>query len=191
MTAGAGIVHAELSPDAFKRAGGPMEILQLWVNLPARLKMSPPNYQGVQVDAIPAISAADGRATVNLISGEWGGAAGPVKSLTGVFMTTIHLEAGAQLAFDALEGRNVFLYAVRGTISANGREVAQHHLAEFALAGDTLTMSTTAEAVLLFGHADPIGEPVASYGPFVMNTEQEIRQAIADYQSGKMGFVAG
>ncbi len=190
MTAGAGIVHAELSPDAFRRAGGPMEILQLWINLPARLKMSPPNYQGVQAGAIPRIAAAQGLATIDLISGEWGGAIGPVTSLTGVFMTTITMKPGAELAFDALNGRNVFLYVVRGAVDVNGCAAPAHNLAEMSLAGERVNMRAEEDAVLLFGHASPINEPVVSYGPFVMNTEQEIRQAIADYQSGKMGFVA-
>lgn len=191
MTAGAGLVHAELSPEAFKRAGGPIEILQLWVNLPARLKMTPPRYQGVQRDAIPAIIASDGLATVNLISGDWAGQTGPVRSLTGVFMTTIAMKPGARLAFDAIEGRSVFLYVVRGEIEVNGQAVAQHCLVELSLEGDAAAIAATSDCMILFGHADPIGERIVSYGPFVMNTEDEIRAAIRDYQSGKMGFVAG
>jgi redox-sensitive bicupin YhaK (pirin superfamily) len=190
MTAGAGIVHAELSPESFRRAGGPMEILQLWVNLPARLKMSPPNYQGVQAGAIPQIAAADGLATVNLIAGEWRSAKGPVQSLTGVFMTMIRLRPGAVVAFDNMERRNVFLYVVRGDVQVNGVHAGAHHLVEMSSTGDAVTMQASGDAVLLFGHAAAINEPVASYGPFVMNTESEIRAAIADYQSGKMGFVA-
>jgi redox-sensitive bicupin YhaK (pirin superfamily) len=191
MTAGAGIVHAELSPASFKRAGGPMEILQLWVNLPARLKMSPPNYQGVQADAIPEIATADGLATVSLIAGEWGGANGPVESLTGVFMATLAMTPGAELTFDGLDGRNVFLYIVRGQVEVNGRDAPGFNLVEMSVAGDRVSVRAAGEAVVLFGHAAPISEPVVSYGPFVMNTETEIRQAITDYQSGKMGAVAG
>ena len=191
MTAGSGLVHAELSPDAFKRAGGPLEILQLWVNLPSRLKMTPPRYQGLQGDAIPALDVADGKATLSLISGEWGGATGPVDSITGNFMSTIAAQAGARLAFDRLGGRNVFLYVVSGSVSVNGREVAAHHLVELDTAGDELAIDALTDARLLFGHGDPIGEPVVSYGPFVMNTEGEIRQAITDYQAGKFGHVRG
>jgi quercetin 2,3-dioxygenase len=191
MTAGSGLVHAELSPEAFKRAGGALEILQLWVNLPARLKMSPPNYQGVQADAIPVVASADGKSRVNLIAGEWGGATGPVTSLTGIFMTTLVMQAGATLAFDGMAGRNVFLYVVNGSVRVNGRDVAQHNLVEMSIAGDRVTLETDDAATLLFGHADPIGEPVVAHGPFVMNTVDEIRQAITDYQAGKFGVMTG
>src|SRR5206468_2105722 len=94
MTAGSGLIHAEVSPEAFKRHGGPLELLQLWVNLPARLKMNPPRYVGLQADEIPAIPVDQGQATVNLISGSWSGRTGPIPSLTGVFMTTVRLKAG-------------------------------------------------------------------------------------------------
>ena len=189
MTAGSGLVHAELSPDAFKRPGGPLEILQLWVNLPARLKMTAPNYQGLQADQIPVLEAAGGKARVNLISGEWGGATGPVTSITGNFMATIDAAPGARLDFDGLEGRNVFLYVVSGDVRINGRDVAQHHLVELDLAGGELAIEAVSAARLLFGHGDPINEPVVAHGPFVMNTAEEIRQAIVDYQAGKFGNV--
>jgi quercetin 2,3-dioxygenase len=190
MTAGSGLVHAELSPDGFKRAGGPLEILQLWVNLPSRLKMTRPRYQGLQGDVFPVVDAAGGKARVSVVSGVWGGAAGPIESITGTFMSVIAASAGAQLAFDNLAGRNVFLYVVSGRIRINGAEVGEHHLVELDTAGDTLAMEADSDARLLFGHGDPINEPVASYGPFVMNTPDEIRAAIADYQAGRMGDVA-
>jgi hypothetical protein len=189
MTAGSGLVHAELSPDAFKRAGGPLEILQLWVNLPARLKMTAPRYQGLQGGEIPVVEAAEGKARIALIAGEWNGVRGPVESITGNFMTTIEAKAGARLDFGDLEGRNVFLYVVSGNVRVNGRNVTQHHLVELSVAGDQLTLDATSDARLLFGHGDPIGEPVIAHGPFVMNTVDEIRQAIADYQAGKFGAV--
>ena len=189
MTAGSGLVHAELSPDAFKRIGGPLEILQLWVNLPARLKMTKPRYQGLQSDQIPSIVTADGNARVSLISGEWGGQRGPVESITGNFMTTIDADAGARLDFGDLEQRGVFLYVVSGDVRINGRDVAQHNLVELAVAGDELTIESVTAARLLFGHGDPINEPVVAHGPFVMNTVDEIRQAITDYQAGKFGGV--
>jgi len=191
MTAGAGLVHAELSPDAFKHAGGPLEILQLWVNLPSRLKMTPPRYQGLQGDAIPQLDVADGKAKLSLVSGEWGGARGPVESITGNFMSTVAAQAGARLAVGQLGGRSVFLYVVSGSVRVNGREVAEHHLVQLDIAGDALAIEAATDARLLFGHGEPIGERVVSYGPFVMNTENEIRQAITDYQAGKFGHVEG
>ncbi|MGZ3299281.1 MAG: pirin family protein, partial [Asticcacaulis sp.] len=120
MTAGRGLVHAEVSPEDFKRRGGPLEILQLWVNLPARLKMTQPRYTGVQKAQIPAIRH-EGVA-VNLISGEWGGMTGPIASLTGVFMTTVEMARGGRVSFDNLQGRDVFCYIARGAAVINGVE---------------------------------------------------------------------
>ncbi len=185
MTAGSGLVHAEVSPDAFKRAGGPMEILQLWVNLPARLKMTRPRYIGVQADAIPAISV-DG-AVVHLVSGEWQGRRGAIESLTGVFMTFVEAEAGARVTFDGLAGRDVFLYAARGSVEVAGTRVPRFALAELG-EGDSVTIEASERALFLFGHAEPIDEPIVARGPFVMNSIEEIRQAYADYQAGRFGI---
>jgi redox-sensitive bicupin YhaK (pirin superfamily) len=189
MTAGSGLVHAELSPDDFKRKGGPLEILQLWVNLPARLKFTAPRYQGLQGDKIPKVQSPDGKASLALISGHWNGATGPVTSITGNFMSVIEAKAGAKLDFDSLEGRSIFLYIVSGSVRVNGRDAAQHMLLQLSLQGDQLALEATSDARLLFGHGQPIREPIVAYGPFVMNTADEIRQAITDYQAGKFGFV--
>jgi len=184
MTAGSGIVHAEVSPESFKRAGGPMEILQLWVNLPARLKMTAPRYVGVQAEGIPAI-AAEG-ATVHLISGAFQGRKGAIESLTGVFLSWVELEPGAEVRFDGLSGRDVFLYSARGSFAVNGVNVPHFTLAELGV-GDAVTITASEPALFVFGHADPIDEPIVAHGPFVMNTVQEIHQAFADYQAGKFG----
>ena len=184
MTAGSGLIHAEISPESFKRDGGPLEILQLWVNLPAQLKKTPPRYVGLQREAIPAIRAADGSSTINLIAGSWHGNEGPVHSLTGVFMATVELKAGGRVTFDGLAGRDVFLYAVSGDLNVAGTAVQAFNLVELD-EGDAIEIDTTTQAIVLFGHADPIAEPVVSHGPFVMNTADEIRQAYADYRAGR------
>jgi redox-sensitive bicupin YhaK (pirin superfamily) len=184
MTAGSGLVHAEVSPEAFRETGGPLEILQLWVNLPARLKMSPPRYQGLQADDIPAITADKGQATIHLISGTWGGHTGPVMSLTGVLMTTIEIKAGGRAGFGSLAGRNVLLYVVSGEVKVNGIAVPAWNLAELDLEGDMVEIVAETDAVVLFGHAEPLGEPVFAHGPFVMNTREEIVDAIRDYNAG-------
>lgn len=185
MTAGSGLVHAELSPDAFKRQGGPMEILQLWVNLPSTLKMSEPRYTGVQSADIPHLALADDAGRLNLVSGSFGGAEGPIPSLTGVFMSTVELNAGARVELPAPRGRNVFLYVVSGAVTVSGTPVNKWTLVEMKDDGDGLLVEASEAAVLLFGHADPLNEPVVSYGPFVMNSEAEIRQAFSDYRAGK------
>jgi redox-sensitive bicupin YhaK (pirin superfamily) len=184
MTAGSGLVHAEVSPEDFRRTGGPLELLQLWINLPSRLKMTSPRYVGMQAGEIPAISMDHGQATVHLIAGAWGGHHGPIPSLTGVFMTTIDLKAGGKAGFGSLGGRNVFLYVVRGAVKAGGRSIPAWTLAEFDLAGDVLEIEATEDALVLFGHAEPIGEPVFAHGPFVMNTREEIVDAIRDFNAG-------
>lgn len=188
MTAGSGLIHAEVSPEDFRRDGGPLEILQLWVNLPARLKMTRPRYVGLQAPDIPALDA--GGATVRLISGRWGGETGPFDSLTGVFMSVIDLRTGAKVGFGSLGGRNVFLYVVRGEAAVNGVAVPAFHLAELDLDGDTVEIEAAAETCVLFGHAEPLNEPVVAHGPFVMNTPEEIYAAVRDYQAGRFDAVA-
>lgn len=189
MTAGSGLIHEEVSPAAFLDAGGPLEILQLWVNLPARLKMSPPRYTGLQKDAIPALPTPDGRGTVKLIAGSWGGATGPFTSLTGVFMSTVNLRAGGAVRFPDVAGRNVFLYVVSGAVRVAGQSAEPHRLVALNEDGDSVDIVADTDAVLLFGHADPIGEPMVAHGPFVMNTREEIQQAARDYMDGKFGNV--
>lgn len=190
MTAGRGLVHAEISSREFKDRGGPLEILQLWVNLPARLKMTEPRYVGLQAAGIPSIPTADGRGTVHLVAGEWNGQRGPIESLTGVFMSSVALSAGARARFPGVGGRTVFLYVVRGRLRIGAGEAREHALVELSRDGDTVEVEAADDALLLFGHADPIGEPVVAHGPFVMNTREEIVAAIHDYQAGKFGPLA-
>lgn len=179
MTAGRGLEHAELSPDEFLRYGGPLEILQLWVNLPARLKMTEPRYVGLQREEIPALTR-DG-VTVNLISGAFDGETGPIDSLTDVHMMTLEIAAGASITLPAPVGRNVFFYIVRGELNV-GRAM---HLIDFDDDGDAIHIEGVTDALVLFGHARPYGEPVVAHGPFVMNTREEILEAFRDYQAGR------
>jgi redox-sensitive bicupin YhaK (pirin superfamily) len=187
MTAGRGLVHAEVSPASFKRSGGGLEILQLWVNLPARLKMTEPRYIGLQRADIPSFDTDEGRATVDLIAGEWDGHTGPIRSLTSVCMTTIRLAAGGTLCCPTPPGRNVFLYVVRGELTVSGTPAPARNLVELNDDGDAVDLVATTDSFALFGHAEPYNEPVVSHGPFVMNTREEITQAIRDYQAGKFG----
>src|SRR5687768_9812786 len=187
MTAGRGLVHAEISPETFKKKGGPLEILQLWVNLPPALKMVEPAYIGLQKDDIPEVRSADGKVTMHLVSGTWNGQAAPIQSRIDVHMATIVLQAGGRLHTPVAPSRSVFLYIVRGDITVGAEPAGALHLVEMNHDGDTVEIEARTDAVLLFGHAEPIGEPVVAHGPFVMNTREEIRQAMADYQSGKFG----
>lgn len=187
MTAGRGLVHAEVSPREFLRDGGPLEILQLWVNLPSSLKMTEPAYTGLQREQLPALAHDGGKVVIDLVSGQWEGSEGPVRSLTGVFMSTVRMKAGGTLHARGLWGRNVLLYVVRGVIQVNGDPVSAFHLVQLNDEGDELGVLAATDALLLFAHAEPIGEPVVAHGPFVMNTREEIAQAIDDYQAGRFG----
>jgi len=186
MTAGSGIVHAEVSPPAFLRDGGPLEILQLWVNLPSRLKMIEPRYVGLQQGDIPAITLPGG-SELNLIAGQWQEQAGPIESLTGVFMSTLRLPAGTREQLPVASGRQVFLYVIEGDVEVGGEPVKSHHLIEVDRDGESIVIEASSDARLLFGHGDVIDEPIYSHGPFVMNTREEIVQAVEDYQNGKFG----
>ncbi|HEV7574039.1 MAG TPA: pirin family protein [Thermoanaerobaculia bacterium] len=181
MTAGRGLEHEEVSPPEFLERGGPLEILQLWINLPSRLKFTDPRYVGLQKDEIA--SFANGGVTVNLISGGWSGHRGPIESLTDVHMMTVALTAGSRIVLPAPRGRNVFFYVVRGTLAIGDA----FHLLDWNDDGDEIEVGAVTDALILFGHAKPYGEPMVAHGPFVMNTREEIVQAIRDYQAGKFG----
>lgn len=186
MTAGSGLVHAEISPSGFKRQGGPLEILQLWLNLPSRLKMTQPRYTGLQGDEIPWVELADG-VQMSLSAGELNGTSGPFRSVTGVFIGLVELSAGARATLPAPEGRSVLFYAVQGSVTVGGAVVPKWTLAELDDGDEVEVAAADGPALLLFGHADPINEPVVSHGPFVMNTREEIVQAVQDYQRGLFG----
>jgi redox-sensitive bicupin YhaK (pirin superfamily) len=186
MTAGSGLVHAELSPAAFMEAGGPLEILQLWVNLPARLKMTAPAYVGLEAGDIPIVPSPDGKARVELISGGYEGVTGPVAPLADIALMLIRLDAGARLELPVATGRAVFLYTVESPARVGGQPVPEHALAELG-GGDIVLIEADAPAVILFGHGPPFREPIVAHGPFVMNTREEIVEAIQDYQAGRLG----
>ncbi|MCS6967532.1 MAG: pirin family protein [Cytophagales bacterium] len=187
MTAGKGLLHAEVSPETFRQQGGELEILQLWLNLPARLKMTSPRYAGLQKEEIPLVHLNE-KTCMQLIAGNYNGKKGAFEPLTDVFLGTIQMQPQADWETEVLPSRNVFFYVVRGKVKVNGHAVPQRHLAEFESKGSHLQMSTAQESALfIFGHATPFNEPIVSQGPFVMNSIEEIKQAYADYRAGKFG----
>ena len=153
--------------------------------------MTEPRYIGLQREDIPSVATFDRDGTVEVIAGEWGGAKGPVESLIGHFMSVVRLKPGARAVFPGVDGRTVFLYVVRGIVTVGGIPLDELHLGQLSPQGDAVELVARTDAVLLFGHAPALGEPIASYGPFVMNTAEEIQQAIRDYQAGKFGPLAG
>jgi redox-sensitive bicupin YhaK (pirin superfamily) len=191
MTTGSGLVHSETSSDAFKASGGPMEILQLWVNLPARLKMIAPRYTGLQGGQIPVLSADDSRVRMQLIAGPHhvrGHAPqrAAFEALTDISVQTITLQAGGKLHLDIPQTHNIFFYVVRGAVDVNGTHGQARNLIEFANDGAELLIEAPMDALIVLCHATPYGEPVVSHGPFVMNTREEIQTAIDDYHAGRL-----
>ena len=187
MTAGRGLVHAEISSDEFKQSGGPLEILQLWVNLPARFKMTDPAYTGLQQDQLPIVTTDEGRVKIQAVAGAWLGVQGPINPLYDIALSSIRFEAGGHASFSVAKGKNILLYVVHGAIEANGRAMKQHEIAVFDHDGEEVDLKATENSLVLFGHATPFNEPFVAAGPFVMNTKEEIAQAYNDYNSGRFG----
>lgn len=187
MTAGRGIIHSETSSEEFIREGGPIEILQLWVNLTARLKETPPAYTGLQKEEVPQLHLADGAVRLQAVSGSWFGTRAPVQSLSDVHLCTVEMNPGAALKVDIPEGRQVLLYVIRGSVRISGEEAEGHDLVQMGMDGTDVALEALSGAAVLLGHAQPSGEPVVAHGPFVMNTQEEIRQAFVDYGAGRFG----
>ena len=187
MTAGSGLIHAEVSSQEFKKNGGPLEILQLWINLPAKLKMTPPRYIGLQKKDIPVFTSDEGKVTVNLISGTWQKKQAAFETLSDVNLNTINFNPDGKLSIDVPDNRNILFYVIKGSVVVNGKTINAFHLAEFNNDDEELSISSTTGGIVLFGHAQPFHEPVVAQGPFVMNTEEEIVQAYEDYRNGKFG----
>lgn len=189
MTAARGIVHSENVPKAFREKGGTLEIIQLWINLPAQLKMAQPNYQGVQKEDIPTVHFDNGKAAINVVAGNWNEVKGAVSSITGVQAYTINMKAGGTLSLDVAESRNVLLYVLHGDIMVNGSQVKDRTLVHFNNDGTNIHLEAAADTLILFCTGEPINEKVMQYGPFVMTTQSEIMEAMRDYQMGKMGVL--
>ena len=187
MTAGSGLIHAEISSEDFKKKGGPLEILQLWINLPAKYKMTKPKYTGLQKEVIPVVEWNDGKVTAQIVSGNWNGVQGAVQPLTDIHLACIYFKEDGRNNFSIPANQTVFLYVVKGKMLINGEEAEMHHLVEFSHEGIMIEMKALTDAIILFGYATPFHEPFAAYGPFVMNTQQEIMQAYEDYNAGKFG----
>ena len=197
MTAGAGILHIEAPPEELVASGGLFHGVQLWVNLPSAAKWSPPRYQDIRAGAVALLSSDDGGALVRLVAGELAGHAGPGVTHTPITVVHATVEAGArlELPWDARHNALVYVLAGDGTVGSERRPVRTGQLAvlgegDFFVVGaaERQDAHTPKLEVLLLG-GEPIREPVAWYGPFVMNTEAEVRQAFEDYQKGRMGTI--
>ncbi|ETK18401.1 MULTISPECIES: pirin family protein [Pseudomonas] len=188
MTAAKGILHEEFHSEAFARSGGALEMVQLWVNLPAKDKMADAGYQTIVDGDIPVLPLADDAGQLRLIAGEFASVQGPARTFTPIDVWDLRLNAGKPVTLDLHEGRNTALVILSGTVLVNGEEVArQGQLALFERDGRQLILEANDDAKVLLLSGEPIDEPIVGHGPFVMNTEQEIHQAFADFQSGRFG----
>lgn len=188
MTAGSGILHEEFHSPDFSARGGPLEMVQLWVNLPARDKMTAPGYQGILARDIPVVDLPDAAGRVRVIAGEYAGHAGPAHTFSPVDVWDLHLNAGKQASFTLPAGRSLALVVLKGTVLVNGEQRASDaQLVVFDQDGSGFTVAAEGDAKLVVLSGEPLNEPIEGYGPFVMNTPQQIREAIHDFNSGRFG----
>jgi quercetin 2,3-dioxygenase len=188
MTAASGIVHEEMHGREFTAKGGTMEMVQLWVNLPAKLKMSPPGYQDIVSPAIPVAMLPADAGTVRVIAGQFEKAKGPARTQTPIDVWDMRLQAKKTASFRIPEGHAAALLFLRGGGLVNGADaVDEGDLAVLDRHGEAVSIEAAADSTILVLSGAQIDEPVFGYGPFVMNTEAEIRKAIEDYRSGRMG----
>ena len=188
MTAASGVVHEEFHSERFSREGGTLEMVQLWVNLPSSEKMSPPRYQGLLDANIPSVSLPDSAGTVRVIAGTFRGATGAAKTVTPINVWDVQLAGKATLEFP--EGHTAIMIVQQGTVTVGTQPLKAVELVEFERTGTEVLVASETAARLLVLTGQPISEPVVGQGPFVMNTREQIREAIQDYQAGRMGRLA-
>ncbi|HMN73935.1 MAG TPA: pirin family protein [Rhodoblastus sp.] len=191
MTAASGILHQEFHAPAFARTGGRFEMAQLWVNLPAKDKMAAPGYQNILAADIPAVDLPDDAGSVHVIAGAYDGHAGPARTFTPIDVWDVRLNAGKSAQFTLPAGHTLNLAVFSGPVKINGEVVADKaQFVTFSREGGDVLLEAEADSKILLLSGAPIEEPVAAYGPFVMNTEDEIRQAFADFRAGRFGAIA-
>ena len=179
MTAGSGLLHQEFHSDSMTRSGGRFHGFQLWVNLPRKHKMTAPRYQTLTAASIPVVGG------VRVIAGEFRGTKGPAKTFTPVTLLVVELEKGNSVKLELREGHSSALYVGQGKVN----EAAESELVLLSRAGEDFVLEAEEDSIVFVMSGAPIDEPVAGYGPFVMNTPQEIQQAYRDYQAGKLGTI--
>lgn len=189
MTAGSGLVHEEFHSPAYARTGGAFEMVQLWVNLPARHKMVPPAYQSITAAQIPVVSLPGAGDTARIIAGRYGGATGPARTFTPMNVWDLRLKAGHRVSLALPDGYTTALLVLRGAIEIDGQRVRPAEIAVMTREGQGIAFDVSEDATLLLLNGEPLDEPIVGHGPFVMNTEAEIAQAIHDYNSGRFGQI--
>jgi len=189
MTAGAGILHKEYHEQEFSKKGGPFEMVQLWVNLPKKDKGVTPHYQAITKDQMGKIGLPDHQGHINIIAGNFNGTQGPAQTYTPIHLFDIRLKKDGSTTTTLPAGYNTALLVVNGSASVNDQPAPNHSFVLFASEGEEITITAKEDAVILLLSGEPINEPIASYGPFVMNTQEEIVQSIREAQAGKFGVL--
>jgi hypothetical protein len=187
MTAGAGLVHEEMHSWDFTKVGGTFHAIQLWVNLPAKLKMTPPKYQTIVAGDIPEITLPNDAGTLRVIAGALGGTRGPASTFTPVELFNVELKNGKTALIEIPEDHMAAIMVMSGKIVVNGSLARVSEFVTLDKKGGALCVDAHEDANLLILGGEPLGEPVAGYGPFVMNSQEELQQAVLDFNAGKMG----
>src|SRR5664279_1995388 len=191
MTAGAGVLHKEYHEEEFSKKGGLLQMVQLWVNLPAKYKMTPSKYQAIESKDTTKVQLSDGESSVELIAGEYNGKKGPAFTFSPVNLFNAKLIKGAIAKFTFNKNYNTGILVIEGEVKINNSGTApENHFILFGHDGEDILVEASEKSVILVLSGEPINEPIASYGPFVMNTEGELKQAFADFNSGKFGYLA-
>ncbi|MTW09528.1 pirin family protein [Pseudoduganella eburnea] len=192
MTAASGILHEEFHSEAFTRAGGILDMVQLWVNLPAKDKMSAPGYQHIDSKTIPRIGLPDGAGALRVIAGNYEGHQGPARTFTPMNVWDLQLKAGVPVRLPAADGWNTAVTVLHGAVMVNENTAAQEaELVVLSRTDQDLTVEASSDAVVLLLSGLPIDEPIVGHGPFVMNSDAEIEQAFRDFTGGKFGKIPG
>lgn len=189
MTAGSGVLHKEYHEQEFSRKGGIFHMAQLWVNLPAKHKMEAPRYQGIAREQMAYVQLPDGKSEARVVAGELFGVKGPAKTWSPVIAAMIRVGTSGEARFLLPAGYNSTVLVVEGAANINGSDAPADHLVVMANDGDEVTATSASGATLLVLSGEPLNEPVAAYGPFVMNTQEELRQAFKDVAAGKFGVL--
>lgn len=189
MTAASGVLHKEYHEKDFSRNGGAFQMVQLWVNLPARYKMTKPKYQSVSKEQMNHYNLPEGKGTVDVVAGEFKGISGSASTFSSMHVYNLYLKAGATVSFDLPETFNTGILQIDGESIINGEKLMPDHFVLFKNAGSEITVETTTDATLLVLSGEPIQEPIVAYGPFLMNTKEEIIQAYDDVNAGKFGYL--
>jgi redox-sensitive bicupin YhaK (pirin superfamily) len=187
MTAGAGILHKEYHEKEYSRRGGPFEMVQLWVNLPKKFKSEAPHYQALSAEGMGRVELPGNKGVVNVIAGTFNDVKGPAQTYSPVNLVDIKLDKDGEVTFPVPASHNTALLVIEGNVVVNEQAAPGHSFVLFKNEGEDISIRALENSVVLLLSGEPINEPIASYGPFVMNTQEEIFEAIQDYQRGKFG----